>query len=418
MFKKRGKKKKKGKKRDRATLRSSTTSTQLDDDDTVADVVSAASIMRKKPRLGAHSTASSGWGAKSEKQKAFLPGAASTKDAMAAVRGGATDFGTSTETEENRDARTVAMKNIELNESGQVDERDEEGNLIYKGAAARKNYTNKSATAITSNKFTGTQGPLRAPKFFRKANIFDYQQDICKDYKDSGYCGFGDTCIYMHIRGGKDVTKSGAQIEKEWDEKQKQKNAGEEDDDGDGEAVGNAWDVRNLRGGGAGGKKKKAEEFPHACFICRKGFTDPVVTRCGHYFCLKCAMARNAKGPQCAACGGNTRGIFNEAKGLKRHLALQAMREREKKSGAKSAALVAAEALTAGVAGYCTVQEVGGGAGGGGDGGGGGGGDDGWGNVDVAKEQAEADAADGDDDGGWGEVDVAKEQEEADAAAE
>ncbi len=405
MFKKRGKKKK-GKKRDRSTLRSGTTSTQLDEDDTIADVSSAASIIRKKPRLGAHSTASSGWGSKSEKQKAFLPGAASTREVMATVRGGATEHGTSTETEESKDARTVAMKNIELNESGAADERDEEGNLIYKGAAARKNYVSKSATAITSNKFTGTQGPLRAPKFFRKANIFDYQQDICKDYKDSGYCGFGDTCIYMHIRGGKDVTKSGAQIEKEWDEKQKKKNAGEGEDEEE-EVVGNAWDVRNLRGGGADGKPKKrgvGEEFPHACFICRKGFTDPVVTRCGHYFCLRCAMAQNAKGPQCAACGGNTRGIFNEAKGLKRHLALQAMREREAKHGTKDAALAAAKALTDGVAGVCVNQSVGGS----GDG-------DGWGDVDIAQEQVEADAQ-GDEGGDeWGEVDIAKEQEEADA---
>ncbi len=23
------------------------------------------------------------------------------------------------------------------------------------------------------------------------------------------------------------------------------------------------------------------EDFPHACFICRDGFTDPVVTLCG-----------------------------------------------------------------------------------------------------------------------------------------
>ena len=179
MFKKRGKKKK-GKKRDRSTLRSSSATTHFDEDDTVADVASASSIIRKKQRLGSHSTAASGWGSKSEKMKAFLPGAASTREEMASVRGGATDFGTSTETEESKDARTVAMKNIELNESGQVDERDADGNLIYKGAAARKNYVTKSATAITSNKFTGTQGPLRAPKFFRKANVFD-----CKSRRPS-----------------------------------------------------------------------------------------------------------------------------------------------------------------------------------------------------------------------------------------
>lgn len=27
------------------------------------------------------------------------------------------------------------------------------------------------------------------------------------------------------------------------------------------------------------------EEIPFACLICRKEFTDPVVTKCGHFFC-------------------------------------------------------------------------------------------------------------------------------------
>lgn len=41
--------------------------------------------------------------------------------------------------------------------------------------------------------------------------------DICKDYKDTGFCGFGDSCKFMHDRGN---YKSGIQMEKEWDEKQ------------------------------------------------------------------------------------------------------------------------------------------------------------------------------------------------------
>ena len=198
----------------------------------------------------------------------------------------------------------------------------------------------------------------------------------------------------MHIRGGKDLTKSGAQIEKEWDEAQKKKSVGEEGEEE--QVIGNAWDVRNLRGGTDAKKKRSSnEEFPHACFICRNGFRDPVVTRCGHFFCLRCAMAHNLKGPQCAACGGNTRGIFNEAKGLKRHLALQKMKEREKALGLKEKAEAAAQALTEGVGGE-------------------GSGEGGWDEVDVSKEQAEADAAEEGD--GWGSVDVKREQEEADAA--
>lgn len=55
------------------------------------------------------------------------------------------------------------------------------------------------------------------------------------------------------------------------------------------------------------------EDIPFACLICRKHYTDPVVTRCGHYFCSACAIKRFAKTPRCIACGSPTGGIFNRA---------------------------------------------------------------------------------------------------------
>ena len=55
------------------------------------------------------------------------------------------------------------------------------------------------------------------------------------------------------------------------------------------------------------------EDIPFACLICRKHYTDPIVTRCGHYFCSACAIKRFAKTPKCAACGSPTGGIFNRA---------------------------------------------------------------------------------------------------------
>lgn len=55
------------------------------------------------------------------------------------------------------------------------------------------------------------------------------------------------------------------------------------------------------------------EDIPFACLICRKHYTDPVVTRCGHYFCSACAIKRFAKTPRCIACGAPTGGIFNRA---------------------------------------------------------------------------------------------------------
>lgn len=54
-------------------------------------------------------------------------------------------------------------------------------------------------------------------------------------------------------------------------------------------------------------------DIPFACLICRKPYTDPIVTRCGHYFDSACAIKRFAKTPKCAACGAPTGGIFNRA---------------------------------------------------------------------------------------------------------
>ncbi len=35
------------------------------------------------------------------------------------------------------------------------------------------------------------KGPLQAPQFLRTTVRWDYQPDICKDYKETGFCGFG-----------------------------------------------------------------------------------------------------------------------------------------------------------------------------------------------------------------------------------
>ncbi len=61
------------------------------------------------------------------------------------------------------------------------------------------------------------------------------------------------------------------------------------------------------------GSDSDEEDIPFACLICRKHYTDPISTRCGHYFCSACAIKRFAKTPKCAACGAPTGGMFNRA---------------------------------------------------------------------------------------------------------
>ena len=41
---------------------------------------------------------------------------------------------------------------------------------------------------------------------------WDYAPDICKDYKETGFCGFGDSCKFMHDRSD---YKFGWQLERE-----------------------------------------------------------------------------------------------------------------------------------------------------------------------------------------------------------
>lgn len=194
-----------------------------------------------------------------------------------------------------------------------------------------------TAEKVTASKFTGTQGPLRAPSFLRATTTFDYQPSICKDYKETGFCGFGDSCKFLHDRSD---YKSGAQMEKEWEEQQRLKKrklmeleqfaaeqnggkASEEDDsalDNDG-----ITDIRLLKKRMQSSVsnedesleiKISEEELPFACFLCREPFIDPVVTQCSHYFCRSCALERHKKTSRCAACDKPTFGIFNTARKL------------------------------------------------------------------------------------------------------
>jgi RING finger protein 113A len=130
---------------------------------------------------------------------------------------------------------------------------------------------------ISGEKAGGSHGPLRASAHIRVSARFDYQPDICKDYKETGYCGYGDSCKFMHDRGD---YKSGWQMEKEWDEAEKARKmrlAAGEDAEEEGANLNDDDDDDD-------------DALPFACFICRNPFVDPVSTKCKHYFCEHCAL--------------------------------------------------------------------------------------------------------------------------------
>ena len=40
----------------------------------------------------------------------------------------------------------------------------------------------------------------RMNRFIKSSIRIDYKSGICKDFRDTGFCGFGDNCIFMHDR--------------------------------------------------------------------------------------------------------------------------------------------------------------------------------------------------------------------------
>ncbi|GLC54966.1 hypothetical protein PLESTB_000925700 [Pleodorina starrii] len=213
-----------------------------------------------------------------------------------------------TETEFDRDARAQREKVLKQATEGVTDDG------TYKGMNAYIDYRKgfRREHTVAAEKGTGSHGPLRGNAYVRVSARFDYQPDVCKDYKETGYCSYGDTCKFMHDRGD---YKSGWELDRMWEEEQKRKAealAKGWNPDGDGEEEGEGGegdDAAAARGG--------EEELPFACFVCREAWEackgPPVVTRCRHYFCEKCALRAAAKSTKCAVCGQSTQGIFNIA---------------------------------------------------------------------------------------------------------
>ncbi|KAJ3306936.1 hypothetical protein HDV03_003260 [Kappamyces sp. JEL0829] len=171
-------------------------------------------------------------------------------------------------------------------------------NGFYQGQSGYKEFVNKKKEKVTQSNAGGLRaGPLKGLSTVRVSSRFDYAPAICKDYKETDY-------------------KMGWQLDKEWEEQQKRDM--EENDPNryfDEEVVNDA---------------ESDDDLPFACLICRKDFTNPIVTKCGHYFCEKCALKQFSKSPSCFACNQNTQGVFNVAKEFKVKLAEKRKRMEER----------------------------------------------------------------------------------------
>lgn len=244
------------------------------------------------------------------------------------------------DTEENQDTRTVLERNQEIHKGLK------EGTLeagVYRGLGAYKKYAEMSESKIANAKYTGLLGPIRSTmsnvRSTMRVEYWGVSGDggICKDYKETGYCGYGDSCKFMHDRGD---YKQGFHLDKEWDAKQKKI---EEDKK-------KRWEKRTLRraklqaeGKEPGEEESSSEEksdsddeLPRACPECDLKWEDcssiPIVTQCGCHFCEDCAMTNYAKTPKCMKCEAPTNGIFNSCDSLEAKIKQKRQIKAEKKA--------------------------------------------------------------------------------------
>ncbi|GAA6047314.1 hypothetical protein JCM3770_001882 [Rhodotorula araucariae] len=159
---------------------------------------------------------------------------------------------------------------------------------LYRGVNKQKNQVPRAT------------GPVKGgPGNVRTITLTDYQPDVCKDYKETGFCGFGDTCKFLHDRGD---YLHGWQLDNSFLSNST--------------ATGSFMAKQRARDGGdvESDSDSDNEDLPFACLICRKPFgPEPIVTLCGHYFDSACAIKRYAKTGKCFACGAGTNGVFNRA---------------------------------------------------------------------------------------------------------
>lgn len=88
-----------------------------------------------------------------------------------------------------------------LSESKYTQKRDRDGDRLYSGMISHKSKKDELVKPSSTH--------------VRQNYIMDYQADVCKDFLKNGYCGFGDTCKFLHYR--EEFKKVEAPEVKEWE---------------------------------------------------------------------------------------------------------------------------------------------------------------------------------------------------------
>jgi hypothetical protein len=172
-------------------------------------------------------------------------------------------------------------------------------------------------------------GPVRQLRNIQHSNGIDYNPSRCKDFHDSGYCAFGNSCIFIHDRTD---YKSGHELDLEWEEKTRRK-----DERRKRRATkkknGEDLDPEDLSSEEEGLEDYEEElvygEIDELCLICGEDYKLPSLLPCGHIFCDKCALSHYKYEKTCFKCNKVTGGIFNDGTKLLK----KAREERERIRG-------------------------------------------------------------------------------------
>ncbi|NWW32415.1 R113A protein, partial [Panurus biarmicus] len=189
------------------------------------------------------------------------------------------------DTEKEKDAQAI----FERSQKIQEELRGKEDDKIYRGINNYQKYVKPKDTSM-GNASSGMvrKGPIRAPEHLRATVRWDYQPDICKDYKETGFCGFGE--IESHLLCSPLIYYF---MPHTWA--------------GLASPLTPLWftfsaDDENYE------VSSDEEDMPFKCFICRGSFKNPVVTNC--------ALQHYRRSQRCYVCDKQTNGVFNPAKEL------------------------------------------------------------------------------------------------------
>lgn len=245
-------------------------------------------------------------------------------------------------TEHDKDALAIKKKNMlisKLIKEGKLDPK------IYRGQNAYALYLDKSERDIENSKVTGSMGPMRVNTTIKAISQVDYAKGICKDYKNTGVCGYGDGCVFMHDRS---EYKSSYEIDLEIKKKENRKLAilKKKGLDIKSQEVLNNLDLYNESGDYIGENnidlnnkfkrfktesEKQKDKASYVCNICNNEFVNPVITICNHIFCESCALQNYNISKLCFVCKKELKGIFNNAEDVKEMIKIKSINEKRLK---------------------------------------------------------------------------------------